>query len=255
LLTIPNQAKFHPLKYCNALVKRAKDNGVTVVNNTEVTKLSKGTPNILQTNRGEITADNVVIATYDPFNSPAKLFAHKGMYTSYVYEIEIDKGSIAEGLYMDQANPYHYFRIDKGEKKDRMILGGEDHRHEIPIDPEKNYHVLEKYLETLLPRDSYTIVKKWRGPILEPSDGLAYIGKLYEKENVYVAMGFSGNGMTYAHIAAQMFTDFIEKKKNMYEEIYEPGRIPTFKQILQKGIDYSEEFFGGAVKNTFVKES
>ena len=151
---------------------------------------------------------------------------------------------------MDQSNPYHYFRIDKGEKKDRMILGGEDHRHELPVDPEKQYIALEKYLKTLLPKGRYTITRKWNGPILEPSDGLAYIGRLYKKENVYVAMAFSGHGMTYSMIAGKLLSDLILGKKNPYEELYNPLRIPTIKQLLQKGYDYTEELFGGAVKNS-----
>lgn len=252
-LEIKHQAKFHPLKYMYALLDLAYKHGVEIVCDTEVTKLSKGTPNVLETTSGTVTAEYVVISTYDPFNHPMKLFAHKGMYTSYVFEVEIEKDSFPEGLFLDQANPYHYFRIDKGEKKDRMIIGGEDHRHEIPMDHNKNYAALESYLETLIPSKNYTIVTKWDGPILEPSDGLAYIGHLYEKEHVSVAMGFSGNGMTYSMIAANMFTDFIVKKKNNYEDLYNPTRIPTVLQLVQKGRDYSEEFFGGAVKNMFSK--
>ena len=85
MLIIPHQAKFHPIKYCNSLIKKVAENGVLVINNTEVTRLTKGTPNILTTKRGVITADHVVISTYDPFNHPLELFAHKGMYTSYVF--------------------------------------------------------------------------------------------------------------------------------------------------------------------------
>lgn len=249
MLVVPNQAKFHPLKYCLALQEKAINQGVTIVHNTQVEKVTKGTPNIINTNRGVVTAHHAIIATYDPFNHPMKLFAKKGMYTSYVFEVEIAKNSIKEGLYLDQANPYHYFRIDKGEKKDSMILGGEDHRQEIPMDHEKNYKALEEYLNMLLPKEKYRIVRKWSGPILEPSDGLAYIGKLYPEEHVSVAMAFSGNGMTYSMIAAQLFYDFIMEKKNEYEELYNPMRIPTFLQLFQKGKDYTEELLGGAVKN------
>ena len=79
---------------------------------------------------------------------------------------------------------------------------------------------------------------------------MAYIGRLYKKENVYVAMAFSGNGMTYSMIAGKLLSDLILGKKNPYEELYNPLRIPTIKQLLQKGYDYTEELFGGAVKNS-----
>jgi hypothetical protein len=93
-------------------------------------------------------------------------------------------------------------------------------------------------------------VKKWSGPILEPVDGLALIGKYAPHQ--YVATGFSGNGMTYAGISALLMTDLISGKKNPWTKVYDPKRKLTAKQLVKKGIDYTSEFFGGAVKNLII---
>ena len=65
----------------------------------------------------------------------------------------------------------------------------------------------------------------------------------------FIAMAFSGNGMTYATIAAMIFNDLIFKQKNPWIELYNPLRIPSINQLIAKGKDYTEELFGGAVKN------
>ncbi len=132
-----------------------------------------------------------------------------------------------------------------------MIVGGEDHRKDIKINPEKNYNALLKYVDTVLGNDeNYKIKKRWSGEILEPIDGLPLIGKI--SPHLFVATAFSGNGMTYAPISAGITYDLISGKKNIYAELYSPHRHMSLGQIAGKTIDYAEEFFGGAVKNFFL---
>ena len=66
-----------------------------------------------------------------------------------------------------------------------------------------------------------------------------------------MATAFSGNGMTYAAISGDILSDLILKRQNEYASLYNPIRhIPT-NHWLQKGWDYTQEFFGGAAKNVF----
>jgi len=251
-LNIPKQAKFHPLYYLQGLKDACIAHNVQIYENTEALKINTDKNLSIETSRGIVTAKYIIIATYDPFNHPLQLFGRRGMYISYILEAEIQKNLLAEGLYEDQENPYHYWRVDKDIEHDRLIIGGEDHRHEFPVNKEKNYKILEKFLQKLLAKNKYTVVRKWDGPILEPSDGLASIGRYKQNKNIYVAMAFSGNGMTYSSIAADILNDLILNRKNPYEKIYRPTRIPTLKALMQKGSDYVGEAIGGAVKNTFT---
>jgi glycine/D-amino acid oxidase-like deaminating enzyme len=246
----PNQGKFHPIKYIAGLRKQAEKYGATFYENTEALHIDGKEIQEVFTSQGIITSKDVVVATYNPFMQPSRFLFKKGMYYSYVYELEIPKGAIGEGLYEDDHNPYHYFRIDQGENNDRMIIGGEDHRKEIPIDQNRNFNALEKYIQETFPGLMYRIVKRWRGPILEPSDGLPLIGRYDDKEpNRYVATAFSGNGMTYGTISGMLISDLILGKKNPWEDFYDPRRALPFKGIILKGRDYIEEFIKGVVKN------
>lgn len=251
-LELKNQAKFHPIKFLVGLRAAAEKYGAVFYDNTEVQKLEGGEVVVALTKSGTVKADYSITATYQPFNKPPELFAHKGMYVSYVLEANIPKNTIPEGLYEDEKNPYHYFRIDNSGKSDRMVLGGEDHRKEIPIPKDKNFRALKSYLAKLLPDTKYEIVREWSGSILETIDGLPYIGKYSKKyDNRLIATGFSGNGMTYSAVASQILRDIILKKQNPYIDLYSASRKAKLYNLMKKGRDFSSEFFGGFVKNIF----
>jgi glycine/D-amino acid oxidase-like deaminating enzyme len=240
-----NQAKFHPIKFLSGVAERARGYGARIYTTSPVSSIEGQGPFVLQAPKGRITAQQVIIATYRPLFQKGTRFK-KGMYVSYVFEAEIQKDILPEAIYEDLSNPYYYFRVYNGDPA-LIIIGGEDHRTALPIDEKKNFAALEEFLKRMLHGHPYTVTRRWTGPILEPSDGLALIGAL--APDLYVATAFSGNGMTYSAISAMLFSDLIAGKKNIWENLYKPLRIPTMKQLLYKGADYTEELFGGAVQN------
>jgi len=250
-LETKKQAKFHPIKYLNGLVEVSEKNGVQFYENTEAKKINeKGGYIEVETPDSVIAARNVIVATYSPFNHPLEMYFKGGLYTTYMFEVNVPKGLLTQGIYEDSKNPYHYFRIDSKKDFDRIIVGGEDHREDVSVDEEKSFKALEKYLKTILPKTKYKIIRRWTGPILEPIDGLPYIGEYKKDSHVFVTHGFSGTGMTFGTISALVFRDKIEGRKNKWAKLFDASRAPTIKQLIAKGIDYSEEFFGAAVKNT-----
>jgi glycine/D-amino acid oxidase-like deaminating enzyme len=246
-----NQAKFHPLKFLYRLAEIVAERGVRVYEGSEAVSIEKhGEWKVTDANGCSVIAHDLIVATYFPFNNPKPTYFKKGMYVSYAFEAKLPKGQITEGLFWDDDNPYNYFRIDSlGGQFDRMVIGGQDHRKEVKMDPEKNYKALEDYMKEVFASVDYEIIRKWDGPILEPSDGLALIGETYPQQ--YVATAFSGNGMTYSGVAGMLLTDLIMKKNNPWAKIYDPRRVPSLYQLLKKGKDYTGEFFGGAGANIF----
>jgi glycine/D-amino acid oxidase-like deaminating enzyme len=250
---VNNQAKFHPLKFLRGVTSAIESSGGKLFEHSKVLSLepTAGGGVAIKTAGGNITAKDVVIATYVPFNNPKTVAYKKAMYATYVLEVQIPPKTFSEGLFWDCDSPYHYFRIDRGRKFDRMIVGGEDHRADVPINKNKSFAALEEYLAGLLLGKRYTIVRRWVGGVLESVDGIPFIGA-YEPHQ-FVATAFSGNGMTYAMIAASIFRDLIVKKrasKDIWMHVFDPKRSFTLYRLVKKGMDYGEEFFGGAVKNT-----
>lgn len=255
----PEQATFHPLKYAAALRDRAIALGAQFYEDTEATGIEGGasaraaTHVRVITKKGTITASSVVVATYNPFKQPWWYIFKKGMYVSYVYEVSVASGTLPHGMYEDDRNPYHYFRVEKrDDTTDRIIIGGEDHRKELPLDPQRSFHALSEYIETVLGITKYHIEHRWTGPILEQTDGLALIGLMSKKyANRFVATAFSGNGMTYATIAGEILADLIQKKKNQFAHLYRPNRRLNFWELIIKSRDYGGEFINGALRNLF----
>jgi glycine/D-amino acid oxidase-like deaminating enzyme len=256
-LAIPDQGKYHAVKFVAGLCKALERMGVDIYEKTEVVEIQgsgKGRERFtVIAGKREIRADWTITATYQPFNNPKEVFLQKGMYVSYIIELEVPKGKYPEGTYEDLDNPYHYFRVDKGRGKngkDRVLIGGEDHRKEVGTKKmeEKSFKALREYAQEVFGR-KYPEVRQWSGYILEPVDGIAFIGE-YDPRQL-IATAFSGNGMTYSGISAMIFRDSIAGKKNPYIELYRPGRTPTLNQLWKKGRDFTEEFFRGAVANVF----
>jgi len=67
-----------------------------------------------------------------------------------------------------------------------------------------------------------------------------------DKDNVFIATGDSGNGMTHGTIAGILLTDLILDRKNPWESIYDPSRItlkalPAFaKENLNVAVQYTD---------------
>lgn len=247
-LKFGHQAKFHPIKYLNVLSTVAVTKGAKILSQTPVLEIKN---NQVITPKGTVSAKYVLSATHAPFGQPAALFFKKAVYKTYMICADISAGRLSEGLYQDLAEPYHYFRVDKLGTKFRIVVGGEDHRSQIPVSEAKSFAALEKYLKSIV--TGYEITHKWAGPIIENMDGLPYIGPLKHNRHIYYATGFSGNGITYGTLAAQMFTDYVMGKSNDYQNLYQANRLPTLAQLKYKLKSYTEIFINGAVKNTLLK--
>jgi glycine/D-amino acid oxidase-like deaminating enzyme len=252
-IKVDRQAKFHPLKFLRGLLNKLRDYDVEIYEKTEAKSIKESPCGVITKNKKKVQANWVVATTYEPFDQPIGLFFKKGMYTSYILEVHIPHHTIREGTYEDTANPYHYFRIDPAPSFDTMIIGGEDHRSDIPMDPEKNFEALEEYLRDILDDREYSVANRWDGPILEPTDGLAFIGP-HKNPQILYAFGFSGNGMTYAGIAAMIFKDFILGKENEMYELYPADRVFGPRALFTKAMDYGGEFIHGAAKNVFRRK-
>jgi glycine/D-amino acid oxidase-like deaminating enzyme len=248
-LEVKEQGKFHPLKYLYSLAQICQQRGIQIYEQTEALDIKKGEIVSVKTNRGTIKSRHVIIATYAPFKEPTTYKIRKGMYQDHLYELRIPKNVLPEAIFADNENPYHYWRVDDMGLYDRLIIGGETHRTEIPMDDETNFSDLKKDIRRLFGDIPHKLIRRWTGPLLEPSDGLAFIGKFMDQDNIYVATAFSGNGMTYSGIASMIITDLILDKKNKYAEVFAADRDLKFDALLQKGKDYTGTLIGGAVKN------
>ncbi len=77
-LEIPAQAKFHPIKFAEALAEAAVKKGARIFTDSRVIEIKNAT---VKTKNYEVQTKDILIATYPPFTNEGTRFK-KGMYTS-----------------------------------------------------------------------------------------------------------------------------------------------------------------------------
>src|SRR6185295_12200653 len=260
-LRFPRQAQFHPLKYLSGLANAIQRLGGRIYTETHASQIEGGTQARIETSGGGVvTAGSVVVATNSPVNDLIAIHTKQAAYQTYVIGARIPSGSVTRALYWDTPDPYHYIRIEtvgKGPKAhDVLIVGGEDHKTGQQDDANKRFAALERWTRHRFPMVE-EIVYRWSGEVLEPVDGLAFIGpNPLDEKNVFIATGDSGNGMTHGTIAGILLTDLIVGRENDWASIYDPSRItlkalPQFaKENLNVAMQYTDLLVAGDVQST-----
>ena len=227
-LRFPNQAQFHPLKYLAGVAEAIARAGGKIHNGTHAKSIDGGKDATVTTNGGQtIRARSVVVATNTPVNDRVVVHTKQAPYMTYVIGAPVPKDSVTLGLYWDTGDPYHYIRLVTGidEQHDLLIIGGEDHKSGQEDNTEDCHRRLESWSRERFPM-MRELTHKWGGQVMEPVDGLAFIGRNpLDADNVYMATGDSGNGMTHGTIAGMLITDQILGRRNPWEDLYDPGRI------------------------------
>lgn len=226
-LVFPRQAQFHPLRYLDGLAEAFVRLGGEIYTHCEIHEVHSGRYSNVKTSQGyKIEAENIVVATNSPINNLFAIHTKNPAYRSYVIGVLVPPGRMERSLFWDTADPYHYLRLvrDPVTGEDILLVGGEDHRTGQDVDPETHFTKLQSWVRTRLHLDS-RIVTRWSGQILEPVDGLAYIGRNPGEENVYVVTGDSGHGLTHGTIAGQLLRDLILKRENPWQSLYDPSRL------------------------------
>lgn len=220
-LRVEDQALFHPREYLLGLADRIPGDGCHLFENTKVVDLHDGAPCRVVTERGTVTAQAVVEATTTPLNRVAM---HTKLYPYRSYAVAAPLGGPLEpGQYFDSRDPYHYIRTQQVDSASYVIVGGEDHKVGAEEDTAARFAALEAYTRDRFP--VRRITHRWSGQVIEPADGLPYIGRNVGSRHVYVATGFSGTGMTFGTLAGMLLTDLILGNENPYAALYDAGRV------------------------------
>ncbi len=211
---IKEQAHFHPLKFAYALAQNLK-----IYEHTKVLEILKNTA---ITNRGKITAKNIIVASHFPFiNKHGGYFLKMYQHRSYV--LALKNAAVIKDMYVDEAMDGLSFR----GYGDFLLLGGGSHRTGMQGG---NWRELQRVKEKYYP--NATEAARWATQDCMTLDGMPYIGR-YSKAtpNLYVATGFNKWGMTSSMVAAMLLTDMVCGRKNAYEAVYAPKRSIWHPQL------------------------
>lgn len=238
-IRFPNQAQFHPLEYLRGIALRVDGNGSHLFEHTRITNVEPGAPCRVRAEGGTITCKHVLYATNAPINATGLLITKVAAYRSYAMAFRIDPASAPLALLWDTGDPYHYVRVHRSGDATFLIVGGEDHKVGVPeetFDENAAWGRLEGWTRGRFVVGE--IAAKWSGQLLEPADGLPYIGR-YD-DHVWVATGFSGDGMTNGTLAAMLLSQEILGEKTALAKVYDSKRLPTSGAVeyLRENVDF-----------------
>lgn len=224
-----NQAQFHPRKYLLALAKKIDGGGSFIFEKTRATDVKEGEPCIVKTEKGDLKAKDVIIATHFPFLDRGGYFARMKPMRSYVLGMYV-KNKMEAVMFDNTANPYNYIRTQPTKKGTLVLVGGEDHTTGQVVDTMQCYRNLEAYARDRF--DMQSIAYHWSTQDNYPFDQVPFIGTFMPtSQHLFVATGFQGYGMTFGTIAGVMLSDMIAGKHTKWESLLSPQRYKATKEV------------------------
>jgi glycine/D-amino acid oxidase-like deaminating enzyme/nitrite reductase/ring-hydroxylating ferredoxin subunit len=235
VLRFPRQGQFHPLKFLNGIAEAIAGARGKIFTGTRIVSVEDGDRVKIKTAGGHaITATAAVVATNCPINDRVVIHSKQAPYATYAIGLRVTQ-PVKHALFWDTAAtaedekqeigpvPYHYVRFARDEGGDVLIVGGEDHKTGQAEDCAQRFVNLENWTRE---RFSFVgeVTDRWSGQVMEPADGVAYIGCNPGDRNVYVITGDSGNGMTHGILAGKLITDLIAGRENPWAKLYDPSR-------------------------------
>ena len=219
-LKLPDQGQFHPLKLASHL-----GHGLTIYENTKALAFMGKQ---VQTSKGIITAQKIIVATHFPMLNKHGAFFLK-LYQQRSYVIALENAKQTQGMYLDCTE--NGLSLRSAGKW--LLLGGGGHR---TGKQGLNWKLPEAVASKYYP-DAKTVAR-WATQDCMTLDGMPYIGRYScAIPYLYVATGFQKWGMSTAMAAASILTDLIQDQENPYASLFSPQRGMMHKQLVVNGLE------------------
>jgi glycine/D-amino acid oxidase-like deaminating enzyme len=223
-LWTPRDGQLDPYRFTCHVLAEARRHSARLHNRTQVTGVTRRPNHLeLQTPQGTVAAQHVVYATGYAVERFAgqRVGRLRSTYVVASQPLEATPGWPERCLIWETARPYFYARL-AGDG--RALIGGadtsfaSDHQRDGLV--ARQVTRLVARARRLLPDIEIRPEFAWAGTFGETKDGMAFIGCLPERPREYFSIGFGGNGITFALIAARTITDLIAGRPSLDAEVF-----------------------------------
>ena len=248
-----DQAQFHPRRYLLAVAEAVQGDGSHVFEETRATDVDPGEPCTVETERGDVTADDVVVATHFPFFDRNGYFARMHPKQAYLLAVRI-AGDPPEGMYYSTASPADTLRSHPSPDGDGRLLlvGGQGHKtgdNDPPM--AERYRRCEAFARERF--DVESVEYRWSTHDYYPVDRVPFVGRLGPgTEHVYVGTGFKGWGMTGGAAAGRILSDLVLTGASPWADVFDPLRVEpraSAKRFLEENAEVAGHFVGDRIKS------
>lgn len=206
-LTLPRQMQINPLAVLDALRAEFAAAGGLLVEGVRVTDVESGSPTVVTTTRGTVTADRIVLATGTPILDRGASFAKLTPLRSYVttYRVPVEPEALPQGLYLSVDDPTRSLRTVPLEGEELLMVGGNGHVTGRSDSPAAAVADLERWTVTHFPGAQR--VHAWSAQDYRSVNRVPFVGLLPRGGGtIWMATGYNKWGMTNAVAAALNLT-------------------------------------------------
>ena len=244
---LDDQAQFHPRRYCLALAGAIAPPSM-ILENTRAAAVDEDADHaVVRTDRGDVTADQVVIATLLPFLDRGGFFAKAHPARSYATSIRV-RGDVPAGMHLSVESPVRSIRpLVLGDDRG-LIVGGGGHRTGETDDTDTFYTDLETWARETF--DVVSVEHRWSAQDYITADSIPYVGRSPRTRRVFVATGFKKWGMTNGTAAAMLLADLLAGKDHPWAATFDAGRVGdarTVGQLIKDNAPVARHFVGDRV--------
>ena len=218
-------AQVDTYKLCQAILDYHREHsGLEVYSHTDIIKIKSTKDSITATTDKKISIKAKKIVAAPGFESETlldeKVMQLHSTYVLVSQPMHPDDLWNEKCLIWETARPYIYIRTTV---ENRIMVGGFDEPFQNPkkrdaLMDQKNEDILKRFKE-FFPKSKIEMDFYWCGTFGETKDGLPFIGEHKKHPNMYFALGYGGNGITFSVIAAEMIKDMY-LGKNTDENIF-----------------------------------
>lgn len=249
-VSLDGQAQFHPRKYLLGLVEELRRGGCLFFDETRATGLDEGAPCVLETTRGTVTADHVVVATHYTFLDRSMMFPRVHPKRSYALVGPVPEGNVPSGMYLS-TDPTWSVRTVRAGDETLVLTGGSGHNVGQHYDTEERYERLEAWS-----REKFGMTEvrhRWSTQDGSAVDSLPYIGKVTPaSRHAFSATAFGKWGMTNGTLAGMIISDLITGADNRWAPLFDPHRATvkaSATKFAQENVKVAGHWIGDRIKH------
>ena len=252
-----DQATFHPREYLLAVAESVVDDGGRIYEETRALDVDDGSGGSdglcrVETERGTLTADAVVVATHFPMVDPSFYFAR--LYPKKSYLVAVDAADPpTDGVFYRAGDPYLSVRTCETDEHGTLTLvGGENHKTGQGGSTAERFRRVEDAARKHF--DVESVPYRWSTQDYVSVDRRPYVGELDRYDDVYVATGFGGWGMTNGIASGRLLADLVRDRENDWAEAFDPGRMPDGEAtgtLVRENLNVGRQFVGEWARTPF----
>jgi glycine/D-amino acid oxidase-like deaminating enzyme/nitrite reductase/ring-hydroxylating ferredoxin subunit len=239
-----DQLLLHPRRLVLGLAAAFRAQGGTILEERRATEVVAGGDLLtVVTGRGDVRAEEVVLATHLPFQDRWASFARVAPYREAAIAGPVPSGIGALPPMTSADGPLRSFRTASVSGRCMAIVVGETTKLGDDPQPEEAWARLEAWGRRHLELEA--VRYRWTAHDYRPADALPYVGRVPGDPRMWVATGMDGWGFTNAGAAALLIAAGIRGRDVPWTEAFSPTRgdlLHGLGALARENVDVARRF-------------